>query len=383
MKGRAVLVVLGTRPEAIKLAPVVRALAAGRAPGLRPVVVTTAQHREMTDEVLRLFRIRADHDLDVMRPNQSLFQTTSTVLTKLEPVLRAEKPAAVLVQGDTTSTLSGALAAFYLRIPVGHVEAGLRTYDRWNPYPEEMNRRLTSSLADWHFAPTERARDALLAEGVDAGRVFLTGNTVVDALRAIARRKPRPHPGLEGIDFTRRRVIVVTAHRRENWGRPLAELSRALREIVEADRKAEVVFPVHPNPNVMRVVRPLLDGAARVHLVPPMDYATFVHLMARATLIITDSGGIQEEAPSLGVPVLVARRTSERPEGVEAGLVRVVGTNRRRMVEEALRLLGSEEERERMRGARNPYGDGRAARRIVGILARELTGSAPASDEDV
>jgi len=371
-----VAVVMGTRPEVIKLAPVVRELARRRRRRLAPRIILTGQHREMADEVLRVFRLRAHHDLHVMRPEQTLFQTTSAVLQGLERVFRAERPAAVLVQGDTTSTLAGALAAFYLRIPVGHVEAGLRTYDRWNPYPEEMNRRLTSSLADFHFAPTARARRALLAEGIPSARIFVTGNTVVDALQAIARQQRRAlPPALRGVDGRGRRLVVVTAHRRESWGAPLAELAAGLREIAAADPRAVIVFPVHPNPNVMRSVRPVLEGVERVHLIPPLDYASFVHLMARSTLIITDSGGIQEEAPSLGKPVLVVRRTSERPEGVEAGMVRLVGTDRRRLVREALALLGSPAERARMVGRRNPYGDGRAAVRIVNILERELEGT--------
>jgi len=369
---RPVAIIVGTRPEAIKLAPVVRALARGKAPGLRPLVVVTAQHRELTDEVLRTFRIRPDYDLDVMRPEQSLFDTTTAILTGLEPIFAREQPAAVLVQGDTTSSMAGALAAFYMRLPVGHVEAGLRTYDRWNPFPEEMNRRLTSVLADLHFAPTERARKALLAERVPDERIFVTGNTVVDALKAIARRRAHRHPVLEQVKQAGRKLVVVTAHRRENWGRPLANLAGALAEIVAADRRTEVVFPVHPNPRVMRIVHPKLGAVRRVHLVPPMGYADFVQLMAHSTLIITDSGGIQEEAPSLGKPVLVVRRTSERPEGLEAGMVRIVGTGRKRIVVEALRLLGSPQERARMVGKRNPYGDGKAAGRIAEILAREL-----------
>ena len=373
---RGIAVVIGTRPEAIKLAPVVRELAARRGP-LRPVVVLTAQHRELTDEVLRTFRIRADHDLDVMRPDQTLFETTSAILTGLGELYARVRPAAVLVQGDTTTALAGALAAFYRRIPVGHVEAGLRTGDRWNPWPEEMNRHLVSALADYHFAPTPRARDALIAENVPRRAIHVTGNTVVDALQAIlADRRDAPPRALRALEagLAGQALIVVTAHRRESWGRTLGEIAHAIRDIVAREPRAVVVFPVHPNPNVARAVRPVLEGRPRIHLIAPLDYASFVRLMARATLIITDSGGIQEEAPTLRVPVLVVRKTSERPEGAAAGVLKVVGTDRRRLVREALALLRSPARRARMTTRRNPYGDGRAAERIVNILEREVGG---------
>lgn len=374
MKRRPVAVVIGTRPEAIKLAPVVRELASRRGP-LAPVVVLTGQHRELSDDVLRVFRIRADHDLDVMRPDQSLFDTTAAILTGLGEVFGRVKPAAVLVQGDTTTAFAGALAAFYHRIPVGHVEAGLRTYDRDNPWPEEMNRHLVSALADLHFAPTTRARDALIRENVPRRAIHVTGNTVVDALQAIlAEREAAPPAPLRGLDLEGKELVVVTAHRRESWGPTLAGIARALREIVDRRPRAVAVFPVHPNPNVSKAVRPVLGGHPRVHLIPPLDYPAFIRLMARATLIITDSGGIQEEAPTLRVPVLVVRKTSERPEGARAGVVRIVGTDPARLTREALSLLASPARRAKMVVGRNPYGDGRAARRIVDILEKEIGG---------
>jgi len=363
-----VLAVIGTRPEAIKMAPVVLELRARAEGSVRTVL--TAQHREMSDEVLALFGIEPDHDLDIMRPGQSLFETSARLLPGLESVYRKESPDLVLVQGDTTTTFIGALSAYYLGIAVGHVEAGLRTDDKRNPFPEEINRRLTSSLADLHFAPTERARGALLAEGIPERRIRVTGNTVIDALfRILEKKGPESERLPEGPDPSRR-WIVVTSHRRENWGAPLESIAWALRDLVERYDDVEVIYPVHPNPNVRKTTDALLRGRARIHLLEPLDYVRFVRLMNACRLLITDSGGVQEEAPSLGKPVLVIREKTERPEAVEAGTVLLVGTDRERIVREASRLLDSDEEYDAMARRHNPYGDGKASGRIADAIAR-------------
>lgn len=365
-----VLAVIGTRPEAIKMAPVVLALRE-RSDRFRTRVVLTAQHREMSDEVLALFRIKPAHDLDLMRPEQTLFATTAGLVTGLERVYRSEAPDIVLVQGDTTTTFVGALAAFYLGIRVGHIEAGLRTRDRANPFPEEINRRLTSHVADLHFAPTATARRALLAEGVSPDAIHVTGNTVIDALLWTARRLPRNALSkVAGLD-SHRRIVLVTAHRRENWGEPLAEICRALRDLASAFRdEIQIVFPMHPNPKVRRTAQRLLGSVPNALLLPPLEYRPFVALMQRATLILTDSGGVQEEAPSLGKPVLVLRKKTERPEAVRAGTVRLVGTDRDRIVAETSRLLTDAAAYRTMARRKNPYGDGKACARIVKILSR-------------
>lgn len=368
-KRDTVLCVFGTRPEAIKMAPVVRAL--GTAPGLRPAVCVTDQHEAMLDQVLELFGIRPDHRLGVMCAGQSPSEVAARVLERLPDVLAATRPAAVLVQGDTTTTFAAALAAFYARIPVGHVEAGLRTYRKDAPFPEELNRQMTTALADWHFAPTGWARDNLLQAGVPAARIAVTGNPVIDALRWIehetATRDADLLPDVDG-----RRLILVTAHRRESFGGPFVELCSALRDIVCRNRDVELVYPVHLNPNVQEPVRRLLAGLERVRLLPPVDYLTLVGLLRRAYLVLTDSGGIQEEAPAFGKPVLVMRETTERPEGVEAGTARLVGTARERIVEEVERLLRDAAAYETMARAHNPYGDGQAAERITRVLSRAL-----------
>ncbi|MCS7235410.1 MAG: UDP-N-acetylglucosamine 2-epimerase (non-hydrolyzing) [Armatimonadetes bacterium] len=345
------------------MAPVVKALQ--QDPDFRPLLVATAQHREMLDQVLRLFDLQPDVDLGVMRPRQTLAEVTVRTLEGLDRVLAQVRPALVLVQGDAAPCFCGALAAYYHRIPVGHVEAGLRTGDKYRPFPEEMYRRMTAAVADLHFAPTPQARDNLLREGYDPAKVFVTGNTVIDALHAVA---PQVRPdGLPPLD-PHSRLLLVTAHRRENWGRPLREVCEAVRELVSRFPDVEVVFSVHRNPAVREVILPALAGVPRVHLVDPPDYGPFVYLERRAYLILTDSGGVQEEAPGLGTPVLVLRDTTERPEGVAAGVVRLVGTDRRRVVEEAARLLEDPEAYRSMATATNPYGDGQAARRIVQIL---------------
>jgi len=358
------MVVLGTRPEAIKLAPVILDLRAHPA-DFRTTVVATAQHREIMDQALSLFGIKPDHDLGVMTRRQTLDQITIRILRGMRPVLERRRPDLVLVEGDTTTVLAAGLAAFYAKIPVGHVEAGLRTRDRYNPFPEEMNRRLVGALAEIHFAPTRRARENLLAEGVEPRRIFVTGNTVVDALQAMARR-PAPLPGLIAAALSKpgARLVLVTAHRRENWGRPLREIFRALGDLAARHHEVQVVYAVHPNPVVRDTARRVLGRTPRVHLLDFPPYSVFVSLLQRAHLVLTDSGGVQEEAPALGKPVLVLRTNTERPEGVAAGVAKLVGTDRQAIAREAGRLLEDERAYARMARAANPYGDGRAAARI-------------------
>ena len=365
---KTVLSVFGTRPEAIKMAPVLQRLAAEK--GIRSLVCVTAQHREMLDQVLRLFVIRPDHDLDLMREGQTLTQITAGALILLESYLREVKPDLLLVQGDTTTTMAASLAAFYARVPVAHVEAGLRTGDPAYPYPEEINRRVTSVIAAHHFAPTEQARRNLLAEGVADGAISVTGNTVIDALLQTVRT-PGPLP-----PFPRRgtRLILVTAHRRENFGAPLAEILAALGEIAARWSDVDIVYPVHRNPQVDGPARAALGKTPGVHLLGPVDYKTFCDLMSASTLILTDSGGIQEEAPSLGVPVLVLRDETERPEAVEAGLVRLVGPHRKAIVENTAELLENPKAYAAMATRVNPYGDGHASERIVAKV-KELLGA--------
>jgi UDP-N-acetylglucosamine 2-epimerase (non-hydrolysing) len=372
-----VLTVFGTRPEAIKMAPVVVALE--RAAEIEARVCVTAQHRDMLDQVLSLFRIRPHYDLDVMENNQGLTHVTRAVLSGMESVLDDFQPQRVLVHGDTTTTFAAALAAFYKKIPVAHVEAGLRTGDIYAPWPEEMNRRLADSIADRYFAPTASSRQNLLREGVDPERVVVTGNTVIDALlhtvgmvresaamgREFDARFPflRPESGTSG-----RRLILVTSHRRENFGEGFERICAALARLSERE-DVEIVYPVHLNPNVREPVNRILGGRPRVHLIEPVEYPAFVHLMDRSYLIITDSGGIQEEAPSLGKPVLVMRDVTERPEAVEAGTVRLVGTDVAVILRESERLLDDATAYSSMSRAHNPYGDGRASERIVASIA--------------
>jgi UDP-N-acetylglucosamine 2-epimerase (non-hydrolysing) len=372
-----VLVVFGTRPEAIKLAPVIAALRT-QAPVIRTRVAVTAQHREMLDQVLSLYGIRPDHDLNLMRPRQSLTHITTRSLERVGRLIEAERPDLALVQGDTTTTFAAALAAFYRRVAVGHVEAGLRTYDKHRPFPEEMNRCLTSHLADWHYAPTKSAREALIREGIPASRIRVTGNTVIDAVLAMAA-KPLTRSPVPGWRPDRsRRLLLVTAHRRENFGEPLKEICRALLALADRYPDVDVIYPVHLNPSVRGPVRSLLGKNPRIHLTPPLGYHPFVALMKQATLILTDSGGIQEEAPSLGKPVLVLREVTERPEAVEAGTVRVVGPFSKRIVSAARELLDDPRAYRRMARRVNPYGDGKASARIMRhILA--LAGARPRS----
>ncbi len=364
-----VLTILGTRPEAIKLAPIIRELQRDER-GLQSTVCVTGQHRQMLDQVLRLFGLSPDYDLDVMAANQTLTQSAALILARLEPVLREVRPDWVLVQGDTTTVAAASLAAFYAGARVGHVEAGLRTYDRRQPFPEEINRRVAGAIADLHFAPTASARRNLLREGVPEESILVTGNPVIDALQWVAAQPFDAGTlnvgALEGEDA---KLILVTAHRRENLGAPLESICLALRDLAERyDGRVHIVYPVHLNPNVWEPVHRLLGDAAHITLTPPLDYLPLVHLMKRAHLVLTDSGGIQEEAPGLGKPVLVLREVTERPEAVEAGTVRLVGTVRERIVAEAARLLENETAYQAMARAVNPYGDGHAAERIVEAL---------------
>jgi UDP-N-acetylglucosamine 2-epimerase (non-hydrolysing) len=371
---KKILVVLGTRPEAIKLAPVILELR--RHPAhFEPVVCVTAQHRRMLDQVLGLFQIEVRHDLDLMKPGQDLTDITCGVLHGLRDVLAAERPDLVLVQGDTTTALAAALAAFYAQVPVGHVEAGLRTGDLRAPYPEEMNRKVVGALAAVHFAPTPQARQNLLQEGVAQERIVLTGNTVIDALEfAVARLRDDPElrrtvAAQFGFLDPAKRLVLVTGHRRESFGAGFRTICEALGELAAVRDDIQIVYPVHLNPRVREPVHALLGGLPAVKLLEPLDYLPFVFLMQRAALILTDSGGIQEEAPSLGTPVLVLRETTERPEAVAAGTALLVGTGREAILRETQRLLSDASAREAMARAHNPYGDGKAAERIVAALA--------------
>lgn len=367
-----VLSVFGTRPEAIKMAPVLRALQS-RSDRFRSMVCVSAQHREMLDQVLGIFGLHADHDLDLMRPGQTPAQVASGVLELLPPLLARTGPDAVLVQGDTMTTCAAALAAYLARIPVAHVEAGLRTGDRYRPFPEEMNRALTTRLASLHFAPTERARDALLAEGIPPSDVYVTGNTVIDALLQTPREGCRfSDPRLAGLE-PGRRLVLVTVHRRESFGAPLRSICEAVARLAGLVPDVQFVLPVHPNPSVRGVVEDRLGGLSNVCLVEPVGYVEFVHLMRRSHIILTDSGGIQEEAPSLGKPVLVLREVTERPEGLEAGTAELVGVGCDGIVARTNALLTDPAAHARMANAVNPYGDGRASERIVNTLAERIT----------
>ncbi len=374
------VVIFGTRPEAIKLAPVIGALR--NQAGVRTVVCVTAQHREMLDPILSLFEIHPDYDLNIMKPNQTLFDVASSALLKIRDVLQVERPDMVLVQGDTTTAFIGALGAYYLQIPVAHVEAGLRTYDKSKPFPEEMNRTLIDNMADLCFAPTEHAKANLLRQGIDPSRISVTGNTVVDALMTINRelgdlcrsreKVPRLFDGLPPHLATslfnnsfKRKLVLVTSHRRENFGAGLENICLALNQLVQRNPGIEIVYPVHLNPNVREPVHRILGGLDRIHLIQPLPYLAFVWLMRQVYLILTDSGGIQEEAPTLEKPVLVMRDTTERPEGIESGVARVVGTEASSIVSAVQQLLDDPEEYRRIAKVSNPYGDGKSGERVV------------------
>jgi UDP-N-acetylglucosamine 2-epimerase (non-hydrolysing) len=377
-----VLSIFGTRPEAVKMAPVVQALA--RTPGIVSLVCVTAQHRQMLDQVLGLFDIRPDVDLNLMQPDQSLSSLTAEIFTHLDPVLISLNPDWILVQGDTTTVMASSLAAYYHHIRVGHVEAGLRTSDKWQPFPEEINRRLASVVTDLHFAPTEWARENLLRENIPSQQIIVTGNTVIDALQAVVKIPPSlavlnlfkcigiPYQSAESFpkaSSVSPRLILVTAHRRENFGQPLEHICLALNELVQIYKDSiRIVYPVHLNPNVQEPVYRILGNTPNIVLLQPLDYLPMVHLMRHASIVLTDSGGLQEEAPSFGVPVLVMRAVTERPEGIQAGTVRLVGTDYDEIVTQVRRLLDDPLAYAAMAQAINPYGDGKAAMRIVNAL---------------
>ena len=377
-KNLKIITIFGTRPEAIKLAPLIKELA-GHPDEFRSVICITAQHRQMLDQVLSLFELKPDYDLDVMEAHQSLFDITTRLLNRLKTVLEKEQPDIVLVQGDTSSSFIASLSAFYLRISVGHIEAGLRTNNKYHPFPEEINRRLISHIADYHFAPTESARQNLLSEGVSGGKIFVTGNTGIDALKIIIGQ----HSSLEskkrmedyflkhfGISFDSCRLILLTGHRRENFGSGIENISLAMKEIAQNNSDIQIVYPVHLNPNVLEPVNRILSGVKNIHLIKPLEYAPFVYLMSKAYLILSDSGGIQEEAPYLGKPVLVMRDTTERPEAVQAGTAELVGTDKAKIVRQTQLLLGNEREYEKRAKIKSLYGDGNAAEQIIEIIRR-------------
>jgi UDP-N-acetylglucosamine 2-epimerase (non-hydrolysing) len=375
LKTIKVLTVFGTRPEAVKLAPVIRELE--KHPEVESRVCVTAQHREMLDQVLNLFQIKPDYDLDLMRPDQSLAEITSAIMTNLDPLLVQLRPDWVLIQGDTSTVVATALLAFYRQIRVGHVEAGLRTGNKWQPFPEEVNRKVAGVIADLHFAPTEQNRQNLMKEGVSEKDIMVTGNPVIDALNII-RAEPEPAEvkalltELEVLDC-KKRLVLITAHRRENFGKPLEDICHAISELAEQYRnEVAFVYPVHLNPNVQKPVHERLAGIANLRLIPPLDYLPLVHLMKHATVVMTDSGGIQEEAPGLGIPTLVLREVTERPEGITAGTLKLVGTDTARIVGECSRLLDDPAAHQAMARASNPFGDGHASERIVACLLDTL-----------
>ena len=379
---RKIAVIMGTRPEAIKMAPVVEELKR-RSQKIDTVVITTAQHRQMLDQALTVFKISPDVDLNLMAPNQSLADLTARVIPTMAATLASVQPDLLLVQGDTTTVFAASLAASYLKIPVGHVEAGLRSHDIGNPFPEEINRRLTSQLTELHFAPTQLARQRLLDEGVHRDRVIVTGNTVVDAVQAmldtpfVIEETP-----LGGIPFQGHRVVLVTSHRRESWGNDLRNTCLALKDLVNRFQDLLVVYPVHMNPNVRETVLATLANSEWIHLIEPLDYLAFVNLMRRAHLIVTDSGGVQEEAPTLKKPLLVLRKLTERPEAFQAGLSKVIGTEREAIVAAVAGLLNDPVAYDGMTSGDNPYGDGRAADRIAEVVCRWCTGLNPLIDPE-
>ena len=372
MKKLKVMTVFGTRPEAIKMCPLVLELRK-HPDTIEPIVAVTAQHREMLDQVLELFGIVPDYDLNIMKGGQALYDVTTRALQGLKEVMEEARPDLVLVHGDTTTTFAGALAAYYMQIPVGHVEAGLRTGNKYSPFPEEMNRKLTGAIADLHFAPTATSRDNLLRENVSPDNIFVTGNTVIDALDTTVRADYRfSDPVVEEALSRHPRLLVMTTHRRENLGEPMRHVYRAVKAALAQCPDVAAIFPVHKNPKVREVVQAELAGQDRVYLTEPMDYQPFANLMSRATIILTDSGGIQEEAPALGKPVLVLRDTTERPEAVTAGTVRLVGTDYDTVRDETIRLLTDDTYYKSMAEAVNPYGDGKACQRIVGFILKRF-----------
>lgn len=362
---KKIMLVFGTRPEAIKMCPLVQELRSRS--GIKTVCCVTGQHRQMLDQVLQAFHVEPEYDMSIMQAGQTLFDITTRILMNLKPVLEAEKPDLVLVHGDTTTTFAAALACFYLRIPVGHVEAGLRTYNLDSPYPEEFNRQAVGVLAKYNFAPTEQAKQNLLREGKDPASIYVTGNTAIDALKTTVREDYQ-NPVLDWA--AGKRLVLLTAHRRENLGEPMREIFRAVRRIADELPDVRVLYPVHMNPAIRALADELLGGDERIRLIPPLDVLDFHNILARSYLVLTDSGGIQEEAPSLGKPVLVLRDTTERPEGVAAGTLKLVGTHEEDVYREAKRLLTDADEYHSMSIASNPYGDGFACRRIADILEK-------------
>ena len=375
---KKIMAVFGTRPEAIKMCPLIRELQ--NRPAFQTIVTVSGQHRQMLDPVLRAFSVAPDYDLSVMREKQTLADLTAGILSGLRGVLEGERPELLLVHGDTATTFAAALAGFYVHIPVGHVEAGLRTYDMDNPFPEEFNRRAVTLLSRWHFAPTLGAKKNLLQEGVAEDKIYVTGNTVIDALKTTVSPDYR-HPEL--LWAAGSRLILLTAHRRENWGEPLRRIFRALRRVLEENPDVKVIYPIHQNPEVRKIAAEELGGCERVHLIEPLGMADFHNFMAQSYLILTDSGGIQEEAPSLGKPVLVLRETTERPEGVEAGTLLLVGREEESVYQSLLRLLNDPHLYRSMARAVNPYGDGRASERIADILEKETGARAKCSETKV
>ena len=361
-----ILSVFGTRPEAVKMAPIVRLLA--QTAGVESRVCVTAQHRQMLDQVLNLFDIKPEYDLNLMRDNQSLAQLSAAIFTHLDPVFSEFKPDWVLAQGDTTTVAITSLLSYFNRIKFGHVEAGLRTHDKWQPFPEEINRRVAGVTADLHFAPTEWSKQNLLREGINELIIKVTGNTVIDALQFVSKQpEPQEIVDLVTAKLQTKKLILVTAHRRENFGKPIEDICHALAELAKYE-DVEIIYPVHLNPNVQEPVYRLLKGMEHITLLPPLDYLPLVHLMKHATLILTDSGGIQEEAPAFGIPTLVLRDVTERPEGVAAGTLKLIGTETSRIVKEAKRLLDDESAYSKMAKAGNPYGNGHAAENIIQSL---------------
>ena len=371
MKKLKLMTVFGTRPEAIKMCPLV--LEMGKYPDyIEPIVAVTAQHREMLDQVLELFNIKPDYDLNIMASGQTLYDITTKALNGLKEVIEEAKPDMVLVHGDTTTTFAGALAAFYAQVPVGHVEAGLRTGNKYSPYPEEMNRKLTGSIADMHFAPTSTSKANLLKENVNPETILVTGNTVIDALKTTVKANYEFADAEFNKIFARgNRLILMTTHRRENLGEPMRNVYKALRKVLETHADVEAIFPVHKNPKVREIVQEELGGLDRVHLIEPMDYEPFANLMGKVDIVLTDSGGIQEEAPALGKPVLVLRDTTERPEAVDAGTVKLIGTEYEDVLRETNLLLDDAEHYKKMAEATNPYGDGKACERIIRAILQK------------
>ena len=371
MKKLKLMTVFGTRPEAIKMCPLVLEMA--KYPDyIKPIVAVTAQHREMLDQVLELFNIKPDYDLNIMASGQTLYDITTKALNGLKEIIEEAKPDMVLVHGDTTTTFAGALAAFYAQVPVGHVEAGLRTGNKYSPYPEEMNRKLTGSIADMHFAPTSTSKANLLKENVNPETILVTGNTVIDALETTVKADYEFADAEFNKIFARgNRLILMTTHRRENLGEPMRNVYKALRKVLETHADVEAIFPVHKNPKVREIVQEELGGLDRVHLIEPMDYEPFANLMGKVDIVLTDSGGIQEEAPALGKPVLVLRDTTERPEAVAAGTVKLIGTEYEDVLRETNLLLDDAEHYKKMAEATNPYGDGKACERIIRAILQK------------